>query len=81
MNLKINLDESKFFNAIKTEFDNGTIIAMYVDMNGKIYLGNIENDQEIGQIVYSNGSSVGNDGLKNLMEEKFSNEVDRMTYM
>lgn len=52
-NLKINLDESKFFNAIKTEFDNGTIIAMYVDMNGKIYLGNIENDQEIGQIVYS----------------------------
>lgn len=80
-NLKINLDESKFFNAIKTEFDNGTIIAMYVDMNGKIYLGNIENDQEIGQIVYSNGSSVGNDGLKNLMEEKFSNEVDRMTYM
>ena len=80
-NLKINLDESKFFNAIKTEFDNGTIIAMYVDMNGKIYLGNIENDQEIGQIVYSNGSSVGNDGLKNLMKEKFSNEVDRMTYM
>lgn len=79
-NLKIDLDGSKFFNAIKTEFDNGTIIAIYVDMNGKIYLGDTDDGKEIGQIVYSNGSSVGNDGLKNLMKEKFLNKVDSMTY-
>lgn len=50
--LKVHICNNKLKDAINDTLKNGTIIALYVDMNGKIYLDNFE----IGKIVTLQGS-------------------------
>ena len=45
--VKVDLNKNKLTAAIKMTFDNGTIIAMYVDMRGVVYL----DDAPVGKIV------------------------------
>ena len=65
------LDMDKLTSAIKTTFNNGTIIAMYVNMSDmKIYL----DDQEVGEIQL-NDRIITRDELKNIMVTKFETVV------
>ena len=65
------LDMDKLTSAIKTTFNNGTIIAMYVNMSDmKIYL----DDEEVGEIQL-NDRIITRDELKNIMVTKFETVV------
>lgn len=65
------LDMGKLTSAIKTTFNNGTIIAMYVNMSDmKIYL----DDEEVGEIQL-NDRIITRDELKNIMATKFETVV------
>lgn len=57
-------------NAIRETFNNGTIIAMYADMNGVIYL----DDTPVG-IVKLGEHNVINEELVRIMKEKFLKKV------
>ena len=57
-NMGVNVFENKLKEAIEKTFDDGTIIAMYVDTKGKIYLG----DTEVGQIVKKSGEEIATTG-------------------
>lgn len=64
--------------AIKNALDNGTIIAMYADMDGNIYL----DDTIIGKIIDKKTNSVANrKKIMDVMGKKFSEELENKTFM
>ena len=78
-NLTVKFSNSNNLNmAIKNALDNGTIIAMYADMDGNIYL----DDTIIGNIINEKTKSVANRGkIMNVMREKFLEELKNKTFM
>ena len=74
-NLKVHIRENKLKNAINETLKNGTIIALYVDMNGKIYLDNTE----IGKIVTLHGGfNVDKDIIIDVMKKCFLKVIDQL---
>ena len=64
--------------AIKNALDNGTIIAMYADMDGNIYL----DDTIIGRIIDRKTNSVANrEKIMDVMGKKFSEELKNKAFM
>lgn len=64
--------------AIKNALDNGTIIAMYADMDGNIYL----DDTIIGKIIDKKTNSVANrEKIMDVMGKKFSEELKNKAFM
>ena len=71
--LKIHINDKELKNAIKDTLKNGTIIAFYVDMNGKIFLDDIQ----IGKIVTLQGSfNVDKDIIIDIMRKYFLRVID-----
>ena len=68
--LKANLNKNKLVKSIKETFDNGTIIAMYCDMRGNIYLDNTI----VGEILYKN-KKVSRERLIKEMRENFKRVI------
>ena len=68
--LKANLNKNKLVKSIKETFDNGTIIAMYCDMRGNIYLDNTI----VGEILYKN-KKVSRERLVKEMRENFKRVI------
>lgn len=66
-------DKNILTEAIKKTFDNGTIIAMYADIDGNIYL-----DETIVAKIYLNNQLISRDKLKEKMGLKFENVVKNL---
>ena len=66
-------DKNILTKAIKKTFDNGTIIAMYADIDGNIYL-----DETIVAKIYLNDQLISRDKLKEKMGLKFKNVVESL---
>lgn len=66
-------DKNILTKAIKETFDNGTIIAMYADIDGNIYL-----DETIVAKIYLNNQKISRDKLKEKMSLKFENVVTNL---
>ena len=76
--LQVNLEETALNDAIKNTFNNGTIIAMYADMDGNIYL----DDTIIGRIIDRKTNSVANrEKIMDVMGKKFSEELKNKAFM
>ncbi len=65
--------------AIKNALDNGTIIAMYADMDGNIYL----DDTIIGRIIgrKTTKSVTNRKKIMDVMRKKFSEELKNKAFM
>lgn len=73
--LQVNLEETALNDAIKNTFNNGTIIAMYADMDGNIYL----DDTIIGRIIDRKTNSVANrEKIMDVMQESFLNVIGQL---
>jgi len=73
--LKIHIYKSELKKATKVALDNYTIIALYADMNGKLYL----NDIEIGKMVAFKGSlDINKDLIKNVMKRNFLRVIEEL---
>lgn len=68
--LKIKLDKNKLTESIIKTFNDGTIIAMYCDMNGCVYL----DDTIVGEILYKN-KKVEKERLIKEMKENFKRVI------
>lgn len=73
--LKANLDKNQLTKAIKSTFDNGTIIAMYCDINGNIYLDNIE----VGNILICD-TPINKEQLIKVMCNAFKQKIQTLPY-
>ena len=73
--LQANLDKNQLTKAIKSTFDNGTIIAMYCDINGNIYLDNIE----VGNILIRN-VHINKNQLVEVMCNAFKQKIQTIPY-
>ena len=58
---------------VNCQLDNGTIIAMYADIDGNIYL-----DETIVAKIYLNNQLISRDKLKEKMGLKFENVVKNL---
>lgn len=74
--LQANLDKNRLTKAIKSTFDNGTIIAMYCDINGNIYLDNIE----VGNILISGVPINNKQQLIDVMCNAFKQKIQTLSY-
>ncbi|MBQ6143646.1 MAG: DUF4135 domain-containing protein [Clostridia bacterium] len=73
--LKVDIQTEQLKNAINETFRNGTIIALYVAMDGKIYLDNTE----IGKIVTLQGNfDVDKDIIIDVMKNSFLRIIDQL---
>lgn len=73
--LQANLDKNQLTKEIKSTFDNGTIIAMYCDINGNIYLDNIE----VGNI-FIHGVPINKQQLIDVMYNAFKQKIQTLPY-
>ena len=75
-NLKVSMynNDGALKNAVEIELRNSTIIAMYMDVNGKIYLG----DTEVGEIVGLNGGSIDKQKIIGVMKSEILDRIDSM---
>lgn len=73
--LQANLDKNQLTKAIKSTFDNGTIIAMYCDINGNIYLDNIE----VGNILIYD-VHINKNQLIEVMCNAFKQKIQTIPY-
>ncbi len=81
-NLEANINEEDLKQAVETTFRNGTIISMYIDMNGKIYL----DDKEIGYIFIPRKCWCGcimkdlttTDEIIKVMQDSFLKVIDEL---
>ena len=70
--MKVNIDKAKLEEAITDAFENGTIPAIYADMEGKIFLDN----SQFGQVVDRNsGDPVTKNNMIGAMKNHFLNVV------
>ena len=73
--VKVNLNNKKLEKKILETLTDGTIPAMYADMNGYIYL----DDEEVGKVVLTEGKGeINEEKMRKIMEKCFKEAVGKL---
>ena len=73
--VKVNLNNKKLEKKILETLTDGTIPAMYADMNGYIYL----DDKEVGEVVLTEGGEkINEEKMRKIMKECFEEAVGKL---
>lgn len=77
-NMKVNIYDDKLKTAISKTLENGTIPAMYVNMDGNIFL----DESKVGQVVYDNGATknqpISTEHMITIMKKEFIKTIKNL---
>ena len=73
-NLTVQLDKNKLEDAIEETFKNGTIIAMYIDITGKIFL----DETQVGNVLNLDDKPITKEDMIKTMKERFLKVINEL---